>query len=146
MRSLHTTTIGEKPPLSTTGENPMQQQRPSTAGKKSVLDGRYVNSFKHFQNTVRWFYYHPYFTENRAQRSHVPNLSMVTQLESCRTGTEPRLEPVYCWAILLLSVVVAQQLASLPRVNTSCLLHRNWTKLLTVIRCFLVHRFPSKYF
>ena len=82
-----------------------------------------------------------YREENGAQRSHVPNLSMVTQLESCRTGTEPRLEPVHCWAILLLSVVVAQQLASLPRVNTSCLLHRNVTKLLMVIRCFLVHRF-----
>lgn len=79
--------------------------------------------------------------ENGAQRSHVPNLSMVTQLESCRTGTKPRLGPVHCWAILLLSVVVAWQLASSPRVNTSCLLHRNLTKLPMLIRCFLVHRF-----
>ena len=48
---------------------------PSTARKKSVLDGRYVNSFKHFQNTVRWFHYHPYFTEKRTEHREVMYLT-----------------------------------------------------------------------
>ena len=88
---------------------------------KTVLDIRYIYSPKPFQNIVRWFYYHPHFIEKRteaAQRSHATNLAKLTKLESCRAGIEPRPEPVHCCAILLLSMVVAQQMASLPRVNT----------------------------